>query len=136
MVRVTETNLLTLPVESTITFMNAEVDVNAESWHFTKKRRIKARKRHGSKSGKPLDLSISFHRTEAKEMVVNEAGIYLYPDELPIFTEALIRHPILFPTNYSQQVSREHGIYCMRIKSLEPFEAFARRLSEALAQLK
>lgn len=131
----TETNLLTIPAEKIITFMNTKVDVNAESWHFTKKRKVKARKRHGIKHGKPLDLTASFHKTQVKEIAVNEAEIYLYQEQLPILTLALIRHSILFPTNYTQQVSRENGIYYMRIKSHEPFEAFAKRLSEAIAHL-
>nr|WP_251047812.1 hypothetical protein [Planococcus sp. ISL-109] len=114
--------------------MGTEVEVNTEFWQL-KKRMIEVHKSPGMCVGWSLDLAVSFKIFRDGREAVNEAEVFLLPEELPLFTEALIQHPILLPVSYSQHLSMEHGMSCIRLKSQEPFEDFAERLSEALCAL-
>ena len=136
MVGVADTNSLTLTAEKAIGFMGTEVDVNAEFWQLQKSRMIKVHTSRDMCVGWYLDLTVSFKIFRDDRKTVNEAEVFLLPEEVPIFTQALIRHPILFPINYSQSLSMERGIHCIRLKSQEPFQDFAERLSDALCRLR
>nr|WP_251047951.1 hypothetical protein [Planococcus sp. ISL-109] len=115
--------------------MGTEVELNAEFWQLKKKRMIDVHRSLDMCVCWSLDLTVSFRIFRDDRKVVNEAEVFLLPEELPIFTQALIQHPILFPISYSQHLSMERGMYCLRLKSQEPFEDFAERLSEALCRL-
>ena len=130
-----ETTSLALPAEKVSGFTGTEVEVNTEFWQLKKKRMIEVHKGRDLCVGWSLDLSVSFKIFRDGREAVNEAEVFLLPEELPIFTQGLIRHPILFPTSYSQHLSKERGMYCIRLKSQEPFEDFAERLSETLCLL-
>ncbi|MBT2583108.1 hypothetical protein [Planococcus sp. ISL-109] len=130
-----ETNSLALTAEKVIEFMGTEVELNAEFWQLKKKRMIDVHRSLDMCVCWSLDLTVSFRIFRDDRKVVNEAEVFLLPEELPIFTQALIQHPILFPISYSQHLSMERGMYCLRLKSQEPFEDFAERLSEALCRL-
>ncbi|MFD1031348.1 hypothetical protein [Metaplanococcus flavidus] len=127
------TNSLTLAAENENGFMDIEVELNTEFWRLKKKRLSKLRKLRK----KHVDWSFAdpFKIFRHDEEALNKAEIYLLPEELPNFTRTLIEHPKSFPINYSQHMSIERGIYCLRLNSKEPFEDFAARLSKALSVL-
>lgn len=130
-----ETGSQAITAEKTINFMGTEVDMDTEFWQLKKKRTIKSQKSSGVCVSWSLDLTVSFRLLHDGRKTVNEAEVFLLPEELPIFTRALIQHPILLPISYSQQLSIERGMHCIRLTSQEPFEDFAGRLSEALYAL-
>lgn len=82
-----------------------------------------------------LDLNVSFRLFENSQDGFNEARVFLLPEELPVFTQALIAHPLLFPISYSQHLTMERGMYCFGLTSQEPPETFVKRLSAALHAL-
>ena len=127
-----ETDSLALMAEKVSGFFSAEVAINIDTLEVKKRRTIEAQKTSNLYVSWSLDLTVSFRLFSDSREAVNEAVVFLLPEELPIFTQALMQHPILFPTNYSQHLSMERGMYCIRLKSQEPSEGFAERLSEAL----
>ncbi|HSJ37919.1 MAG TPA: hypothetical protein VK945_06860 [Planococcus sp. (in: firmicutes)] len=131
----TETNSLLLMAENVEGFKGSEAEPNAEFWQRQKERLVKVRKSPGVSGGWSVDLTVPFNIFRDDRKAVNEAEVFLLPEELPLFTQALIEQPILFPISYSQHLSMERGMYCMRLKSQEPFEDFAERLSGALYEL-
>lgn len=135
-VGVIEATLLALKTEKVIEFMGTEVELNAEFGLFQKKRMIEVRKSPEMCDCLSLDLTVSFRAFRDGRETVNEAEVFLLPEELPPFIQAFIQHPILLPTNYSQHLSIERGMYCIRLTSEEPFEDFADRLSETLSRIR
>lgn len=131
-----ETNSQALTAEKTVKFMGTEVAMDTEFWQLKKKRTVKSRKSPGMCVKWSLDVTVSFKLLGDGEKSVNEAEVFLLPEELPMFTRTLIEHPILLPISYSQQLSMERGMHCIRLTSEEPFEDFAGRLSEALNALR
>lgn len=115
--------------------MGAEVELSAEYWELKKKRMVEMHKSPDRCICCSLDLTVSFNLFPNGRETLNKAEVYLLPEELTTFTGALIQHPNLFPISYSQHLSKKDGIYCIRLESLEPFEDFAERLSEALSVL-
>ena len=79
-----------------------------------------------------LDLDVSFSLSEEGPDGSNEARVFLVPEELTAFTQTLVAHPFFFPTSYSQHLTMERGMYCIRLTSQEPPEVFAERLAAAL----
>jgi len=134
-VRVTEANSLALTAEKVVGSVGTELGVNTEFWQLEKKRKIEVHRSRGMCVGWSLDFTVSFKIFRDGREAVNEAEVFLLPEELPTFTQALMQHPILLPTSYSQHLSMERGMYCIRLKSQEPFEDFAERLSETLCLL-
>lgn len=126
-----ETEPLTIIAENLSRIMGGEVEQSEKSLQLKKKRKIKARQSPDMFISWSLDMIVSYKL----QGTVNEAEVFLLPEELPVFTQALIQHPILFPTSFSQHLSMERGMYCIRLKSQEPAEDFAKRLSEALSEL-
>lgn len=135
MVQVVETDMLVVKAETLANIMDADVTVDSEKCQVEKKRTVKAQKSTKVCVHWSLDLSVSFSEFTDNGAALNEAEVFLLPEELPIFTLSLLQHPILFPINYSQQVSMERGMYCVRIISKESPEHFAERLSDALRAL-
>lgn len=82
-----------------------------------------------------FDLSEPVKIFRDEQTADNVAEVFLLSEELPVFTQSLISHPILLPTSYSQQLSMEQGIYCLQLKIREPFEDFSARLVKALTAL-
>ncbi|PSL40188.1 hypothetical protein B0H99_106207 [Planomicrobium soli] len=82
-----------------------------------------------------LDLNISFTKFKEDGSALNEASIYLLPEELQKFEFNLIHYPLPLPIHYKQHVSAGPSILCFRMTSKEPPEHFAQRLSAALEGL-
>ncbi|WP_422124716.1 hypothetical protein DHX103_03530 [Planococcus sp. X10-3] len=126
-------NSLVLTAENTNGFLGSEVELNTDFWRLKKKRLGKLRKSRKKHADWARSDPFQIFRHDMEDL--NRAEVYLLPEELPVFTQALIKHPKSFPITYSQNLSMERGIYCLRLKSHEPFEDFAARLSKALSAL-
>ena len=112
-----------------------QLELDAELWHLQNKRVIKMHK-HLSPLYKKQEHQITPLKIYHDEQnSLNEAEIYLLHDELSTFTQALIQHPILLPTSFSQHLSMDRKVYCIRLKSCEPFEGFIARLTAAMRKL-
>ncbi|WP_135449375.1 hypothetical protein [Planococcus citreus] len=85
--------------------------------------------------GLPMDRGVSVQLYRDEQEGLNEATILLSVEQLPSFTRALIEHPILLPTSYSQRSSVEDGQHALRIASKEDFPDFVERLTDALHAL-
>ncbi|ANU10910.1 hypothetical protein A1A1_17595 [Planococcus antarcticus DSM 14505] len=130
-----ETDVLSLTAEKVSRFLGAKMELHEGFWQLVNKRTIKTHDGSNLCVSWSLDLSVSFRETGDGHEAMNKAEVFLLPEELPIFTDALLQHPILFPSSYSQQLSTERGMYCIRLTSQEPPEDFAKRLSEAVYAL-
>ncbi len=82
-----------------------------------------------------LDLDISFGKFKEDGTALNKAAIYLLPEEVQQFSLNLIEYPLPLPTHYEQHISVGPSIICFYMKSKEPPEHFAQRLSAALEML-
>ncbi|TAA72809.1 hypothetical protein [Planococcus salinarum] len=131
----TETNSLLVMAEQVDGFKGSEVELNPEFWKLQKKRLVKVRKRPGKSGSWSVDLSVPLKIFRDDREAVNGAEIFLLPEELALFTRTLIKHPVLLPINYSQQLAMERGMYRLRLQSQEPFEDFTARLAAALRKL-
>jgi hypothetical protein len=134
-VRVAETNSLLWLAENTDGSSVSEVELDVEFWKLQKKRLVKVRKHPGRRDSWAVNLTVPFKIFRDERESVNGAEVFLLPEELSVFTRTLIEYPIPLPTTYSQQLAMERGMYCMRMKSEEPFKDFAERLSKALRVL-
>ncbi|WKA49317.1 hypothetical protein QWY22_10390 [Planococcus liqunii] len=114
--------------------LEAEAELRPEGLIFKKKRIVKEQKSSNVHVCWSLDLSVNVQSTGCEE-ATNKAEVFLLPEELPLFTASLIGNPILMPTNFSQKISLERGMYCVRLMSQEAPEIFAARLSETLRTL-
>lgn len=114
--------------------LEAEAELRPEGLVFKKKRIVKERKSSHVHVCWSLDLTVRV-QSAGCEIAANEAEVFLLPEELPLFTASLIGNPILMPTNFSQKISLERGMYCVRLLSQEAPEIFAARLSETLCTL-
>lgn len=121
-------NLLTIN-EGMPGFVGTEVELTPVFCRLRKKRLHKVFKHSYGNTASPLKL----YRNEAE--AANRAEVVLLPEELRIFTGALIDHPLLLPISFSQQLEVERGRYCITLTSQEPFADFAKRLSAALRKL-
>lgn len=126
------TDSLALKGKKANDFFGGEMVFMEGVWQLTKKRTIRVEKRPDVYVSWSLDLNVLSRLSSDEREAFNQAEVFLLHEELPIFTKALIRHPISFPTSYSQQLSMERGMYCLRLASQEPFEDFVERLSRAL----
>lgn len=135
MVQVVETDMLAVKAKAIGNILEADVAVISQKCQMDKKRTVKVKKSSKVCVHWSLDLSVSFTGLTDNGEAVNKAEVFLLPEELPVFTLSLLQHPILLPTNYSQQVSMERGMYCMRIIAEESPENFAQRLSDTLQAL-
>ena len=128
-----ETKHLGFTAEEVDEFIGSEVELNAVFWKLKKKRMIKLHKSSKKHADWSLEVPLKIFREEQEAL--NVAEVYLLPEELPKFTRALIEHPILLPTHYSQHLTMERGMFCIRLKSREAFDDFTERLSKALKVL-
>lgn len=85
--------------------------------------------------GLPLDRGVSVQLYRDEQEGLNEASILLAVEQVPSFMRALIEHPILLPTSYSQRLSVEDGQHTLRIASKEQFPDFVERLTDAFHAL-
>jgi hypothetical protein len=83
----------------------------------------------------PSNREISVKLSCDEQHGVNEAEILLPIEEVQRFTKALIEHPLLLPTSYSQNSSVKGEKHSLLLVSEEPFADFAERLSDALSVL-
>ncbi|AIY06844.1 hypothetical protein Plano_2879 [Planococcus sp. PAMC 21323] len=81
-----------------------------------------------------LDHDISFKNLKEDGTALNQAEIFLLPEELELFINALHQHPL--PTNYRQRVDTNPNIVCIYLSSEEAPENFAARLSTAFQMIK
>ncbi|WP_233569691.1 hypothetical protein [Planomicrobium sp. Y74] len=111
--------------------LNAEIEIEPGKCIVKKKRTIDI---HADNLFFPciLDMDISFEDFRNNGFAVNRAEIFLLPEELPAFTIALNENQIPFPTDYQQWQVTNPNIVSIWIKSIEPPEHFAERLSIAL----
>ena len=79
-----------------------------------------------------VGYEITFQDIHQQGMMLNKAEILLLPEELPIFSLALISHGASLPSNYSQHLIMEPNVYCLYMESCELPERFAERLAAAL----
>ena len=85
--------------------------------------------------GLPMDRGVSVQLYRDEQEGLNEASILLAVEQVPRFMRALIEHPILLPTSYSQRLSVEDGQHTLWIASKEQFPDFVERLTDALHAL-
>ncbi|MDN7240760.1 hypothetical protein QWY14_03115 [Planococcus sp. N028] len=131
LIKVVDTASLELVAEKIGYLLDVEVESAADGFQFRKKRFVKNLESTFCLVGvSPLTESF-----EENGMAINKASVFLLPEEMPLFMLALIQHPIPFPSNFSQRQTRTHGMYCIRLESLEVPENFAERLSDALKQI-
>lgn len=130
-----DTEVRTTLAEKISLLMDAEVEVSSQKWQLQKKRKVVAHNLRNGRASVFMDLSVLFSSFTSEGQAVNRAEIFLLPEELPIFTSALMQHQILFPISFSQQLTLENGLYCIRLKSEEAPEDFATRLSDSLRTL-
>lgn len=83
-----------------------------------------------------LDHDISFKNLKEDGTALNQAEIFLLPEELELFTNALHQHSLPLPTNYRQRVDTNPNIVCIYLSSEEAPENFATRLSTAFQMIK
>ncbi|WP_298827424.1 hypothetical protein [uncultured Planococcus sp.] len=129
------TDSLALKNKKTKFFLGSEMEFMEGAWQLAKKRTIQVEKRPDVYVSWSLDLNVFSRISSDDREAFNQAEVYLLHEELPIFMKAFIGHPISFPTSYSQKLSMERGMHCLRLASQEPFEDFAERLSGALGVL-
>lgn len=79
------------------------------------------------------NVSVKVFRDEQQGL--NEAEIVLPIEKVQRLTRALIEHPILLPTGYSQSSSTEDGKHVLKLTSVEAFQGFIERLTDALGSL-
>lgn len=82
-----------------------------------------------------LEHDISFRNLKPDGTATNEADIFLLPEELDGFTDALQRYPIALPTEFEQRIDSNPNIICLRMAAMEPPEHFAERLAAALRMI-
>ncbi|MEZ0482177.1 hypothetical protein [Planococcus sp. SSTMD024] len=82
--------------------------------------------------GLPLDRGVSVKLSRDEQQGLNGAEIILPPAQVERFMRALIEHPILLPTSYSQSSAVEDGKHMLRLASVEAFSDFVERLTDTL----
>lgn len=114
--------------------LEAETDTS-DMECLIKKNRTVAIQLHNKRFDCTLEHDISFRNLKADGSALNEADIYLLPEEVAPFTEALQRHPIALPTEFEQSIDSNPNIVCLRLSAEEPPENFAARLASALREI-
>ncbi len=82
-----------------------------------------------------LEHDISFKNLKPDGTALNEADIFLLPEELSTFMDILQHHPIALPTEFGQSVDTNPNVICLSLTAEEPPEHFAERLAAALRAL-
>ena len=115
--------------------LGGEVEFADGYWHFQKLRKVKAQESVDLFVNWSLDLSVTYKLSVDNQKAFNQAEVFLLHEELSMFVNEMIKHPNFFPSSYSQQLTLERGMYCLRITSLESPKLFAERLSDSLFAL-
>ena len=121
--------------EAVSKILGSEVECQDGTYQLKTKRSVYVKNSKVLDVSLSLDLDISFSLSDEGPDGSNEARVCLMPEELAAFTQALIAHPLYFPISYSQHMTMECGMYCIRLTSQEPPEVFAERLVAALEAL-
>lgn len=66
---------------------------------------------------------------------INQVDIWLSREELPVFIQALVTHPMLLPTDYLQTAEPHENGFWVRVRSHESPKTFVSRLSSAIGCL-
>lgn len=66
---------------------------------------------------------------------INQVDIWLTQEELPVFIQAFVNHPMLLPTEYLQTAEPYENGFRVRIRSHESPKVFVSRLSSAIGRL-
>lgn len=111
--------------------LNAHVEVIGNLYMVKKQRHLAIRSGNSTLSFK-MECEITFQDIYQQGKMLNKAEILLLPEELPIFSSALISHCTSFPSNYSQHLVMEPNVYCLHMESRELPGQFAERLAAAL----
>lgn len=78
------------------------------------------------------DNEIRFQDLHQQGKMLNKAEILLLPEELPVFSSALINQGASLPSNYTQRLVMKWDIYSLYMESRELPKQFAERLAAAL----
>lgn len=79
-----------------------------------------------------IDNEITFQDLHQHGKMLNKAEILLLPEELPVFSSALINQGPPLPSNYAQRLVMDLDVYSLYMESRELPEQFAERLATAL----
>ena len=79
-----------------------------------------------------IENEITFQDLHQHGKMLNKAEILLLPEELPVFSSALISQGASLPINYTQRLIMELDVYSLYMESWELPEQFAGRLAAAL----
>lgn len=79
--------------------------------------------------------TIRFLGYDSGGRAVNQVELWLTQEELPVFIEALVTHPMPLPTDYLQTAEPCENGFCVRIRSHESPKTFVSRLSSAIGCL-
>ncbi len=82
--------------------------------------------------GLPMERGVSVQLYRDEQLGVNEAEILIPVEQVFRFTQALIEHPLLLPTSYSQGSRVDEGQHILQIASKEALADFVERLTDAL----
>lgn len=115
--------------------LNAEVEVQGGECLVKRTRTINISSQNKSFNC-VLDHDISFKNLKEDGTALNQAEIFLLPEELELFINALHQHPLPLPTNYRKRVDTNPNIVCIYLSSEEAPENFAARLSTAFQMIK
>lgn len=110
--------------------MNAEVEIQGRECLIKRTRSINITSQN-KQFNCTLEHDISFRNLKSNGTAHNQAEIFLLPEELDCFINALYQHPISLPTNYRHRVDTNPNILCVYVSSEEAPENFAIRLSAA-----
>lgn len=66
---------------------------------------------------------------------INQVDMWLSHEELPVFIQALVTHPLPLPTDYLQTAEPHENGFWVRIRSHESPKIFVSRLSSAIGCL-
>lgn len=115
--------------------LEAPVDVLGDLYVVNKQRDL-AIKSGDFKLWFKIDYEIKFQDLQQQGKTLNKAEILILPEELPVFSSALISQAALLPSNYTQRLIMEPNVYCIYMESRERPELFAERLASALKAIK
>ena len=115
--------------------LEAPVDVLGDLYVVNKQRDL-AVKSGDSTLWFKIDYEITFQDIHQQGKMLNKAEILILPEELPVFSSALISQGASLPSNYTQRLIMEPNVYCLYMESCERPELFAERLASALKAIK
>lgn len=82
-----------------------------------------------------IGRTIRFLGYDSEGRAVNQVDMWLTAEELPVFVQALVTHPMLLPTDYLQTAEKWESGFRVCIRSHESPKTFVARLSSAIGCL-